>query len=157
MEAVNQQRSPDGGVFWPQGEFAFGSQSREATVTDVKFLNASTLVVAVRNSAKLYLCHRSHATSLRCLDMVQLKCPVDASYKHPDLIVLSPDKRRIYVTLYRREIAVVDLIAEEGANGYINARALGAHFMPQVPPGPLTDLYIERFVALATRPTKGHV
>ena len=51
----------------------------------------------------------------------------------------------------------IDLIAEEGANGYINARALGAHFMPQVPPGPLTDLYIERFVALATRPTKGHV
>ena len=74
VEAVNQQRSPDGGVFWPQGEFAFGSQS------------------------------------------VQLKCPVDASYKHPDLIVLSPDKRRIYVTLYRREIAVVDLIDPSGSS-----------------------------------------
>ena len=48
----------------------------------------------------------------------------------------------------------IDLIAEEGANGYINARALGAHFVPQVPPGQLTDLYIERFIALAKRPQR---
>ena len=41
----------------------------------------------------------------------------------------------------------IDLIAEEGADGYINPRVLGVHHAPTVPAGPLTERYIERFVA----------
>ena len=48
----------------------------------------------------------------------------------------------------------IDLIAEEGADGYLNARVLGAHLKPQVPPGQLMEQYIERFIALAKRPPR---
>lgn len=110
LEHVPQNKPKNGNVFWPQGLFAFGGHSREATVTDSKFIDASTLVVAVRNSAKLYLFTLSNQ-QMQCVDTLQLKCP-DGTYKHPDLFVLSPDKRRIYVTLYRSDVVVVDLIVK---------------------------------------------
>ena len=110
VEHVPQNKPQNGDVFWPQGRFAFGGHSREATVTDAKFVDASTLVVAVRNSAKLFLFTLSNQ-QMQCVDTLQLKCP-DGTYKHPDLFVLSPDKRRIYVTLYRSDVVVVDLIVK---------------------------------------------
>jgi len=52
MEYIIDETIP---TFWKQGYFFFGDQKRIATVTDVKFISDSKLIVAHRAAAKLYL------------------------------------------------------------------------------------------------------
>lgn len=103
-------------VFWPQGSFYFNTQKRVATVTDVKYLSATRIVVAHRAAAKLYLLE-VQGDSFRQIDSLLLDSAKyslnikrrfgSKRYFHPDLIAVN--KNKIYMSEYTDRCSIVSV------------------------------------------------
>lgn len=103
-------------VFWRQGDFFFNNQKRQATVTDVKFVDNETLVVAHRAAAKLYLIKFKNQT-FTVIDTLILDTAKrslnprkrfnNQRFFHPDLISLH--RNTIYISEYTNRCCVVEI------------------------------------------------
>lgn len=96
-------------VFWRQQHFFLGTQSRIATLTDVKFVDENTMVVAHRAAAELYLIKIHHQAKLNIIDTLVLhKEPEKYNTFHPDL--MSIHNETLYLTCYRSKICIVKIV-----------------------------------------------
>jgi hypothetical protein len=93
---------------WKQGYFFFGDQKRIATVTDVKFISDTKVVVAHRAAAKLYLIEINN-TTYKIIDSLLLK--YNNIFFNPDLI--SIQNNRIYMTSYTNMSCIVDIVDDK--------------------------------------------
>ena len=103
-------------VFWPQGSFYFNTQTRVATLTDVKYINENLVVVAHRAAAKLYLVEIRDG-SFEILDSLLLdtaKYSLNIKkrfggqrYFHPDLI--STYNNNVYMSEYTDRCCIVNV------------------------------------------------
>ena len=111
-ETVPSKKMGDG-VYWKQGNFYFNGEKRVATVTDVKFVSDTILVVAHRAAAKLYLIELKN-DAMNVLDTISLEFNHwgirhwGKKYFHPDLIALH--KNSVYMSEYSNRCCIVDII-----------------------------------------------
>lgn len=104
-------------AYWRQGKFYLKDQSRESTITDVKFLSDTLLVVAHRAAAKLYLVEHFENT-FTITDTLLLDTAKNSwnpkkrlsgqRFYHPDLMSLIGNT--IYFSEYSNRCCVVDVI-----------------------------------------------
>lgn len=99
-------------VYWPQGYFTFSTinkKKRLATVTDVKFIDDDTIVVAHRAAAALFLI-KLVDNRFEVIDKIRLRLwwRGEGRFFHPDLIAVNGS--RIYMTEYTARVLVVDII-----------------------------------------------
>lgn len=99
-------------VYWRQGAFRFNAastKSRVANVTDVKFIDDTTIVVAHRAAAKLQLLKCS-GDSFEIIDELRLRVHWRRLQKffHPDLIAVA--QNRIYMVEYTSRVCIVEVI-----------------------------------------------
>jgi len=100
MEIIFDEIIP---IFWKQGFFNFGDQKRIATVTDVKFISDTKLIVAHRAAAKLYLVEIiDDIHSIK--DTLLLK--YGNKHYHPDAIAIKDNE--IYLTSYENISCIVN-------------------------------------------------
>jgi hypothetical protein len=98
------------GVYWLQGNFKFGKQQRIATVTDVKFITDTKLIIAHRAAAKLYLAeYNIDDKKLTVLSTLVLN--FNNYFFHPDLISIVDNK--IYSTDYTNMTCIVEIKNDE--------------------------------------------
>ncbi|MCF2948543.1 hypothetical protein L0668_10530 [Paraglaciecola aquimarina] len=115
-ETVSQKRKLNS-VYWLQGEFYLKGQKRIATVTDVKYLSDTLLVVAHRAAAKLYLVKQVQNKFIiidsLILDTTKYKWNLKDIWRgkrffHPDLITLVDN--RVYMSEYSNRSCMVEVI-----------------------------------------------
>lgn len=107
MEIIEPQpplKQTNNELYWSQGFFSFGSQSRAATLTACKFLTDNLIVVAHRANAKLYLVD---IIKKNIVSELELKIS-EGVYFHPDLLTIFNGK--IYIDSYRTNYLIVKII-----------------------------------------------
>ncbi|MFC4892084.1 hypothetical protein ACFPDQ_03350 [Pseudofrancisella aestuarii] len=93
-------------VYWLQGEFCFGRESRVATITGVQFISPSLIVAAHREAAKLYLIKIINNT-YKIIDEIIMNVkllPGYDKYYHPDLMIFS--NNYIYLSEFTNRLAI---------------------------------------------------
>jgi hypothetical protein len=100
-----QSVTKKGELVWKQGYFPFGSQSRIANITAIKFITSDLVVVAHRAVAKLYLL-KIEETMCEIIDSITVK--KNGKYYHPDGMALLNNK--LYITAFTADIPVVEIL-----------------------------------------------
>ena len=108
---IPKEPSEEKSVFWKQGEFFFGDQSRIATMTDVQFINKDTLVACHRAAAEVYLIKIINNT-FQIIDSIVLdkephKYGWGRAAFHPDL--MSYHEGIIYLSEYGPNYCIVEV------------------------------------------------
>lgn len=84
--------------YWLDGFFYFGNSKRVATLTDVKYIDDKTMVVAHREASKLYLVSFDGENYQRISEFTVDTRRLLNRFFHPDLIALNGNK--MYMTEY---------------------------------------------------------
>jgi hypothetical protein len=115
-----QKPKKAGDVFWKQGFFYLGKQKRVATVTDVKFVDDTLLIVAHRAAARLYLLEKTDNVYNQVDSIILRK---GSKFFHPDLITVKNYK--VYMTDYTNILTIVDIDKPEKKLERIQLKNIG--------------------------------